>query len=556
MLLKLLGKRTERRRDERTLNCLYKLGTLWIRVAQTLLVRSPKLNSPFGLKLLDLRDPGCACSFSQVDKILIQEFDSRVEDLFDVFEKEPFAASTFSQIHRAKLRNEQVWVAVKIQHEQSQRTFDSDLSLIYRMIKLMKMFSIQRGMRWDDLYNELKEIKTRELNFLYEAHALKTMDKKLAGQPAHVPRVYEKYCTQRILVMEFIQGALLSDCIHMQKQDPDRLKTWLNDNNIDLDTVGRRLFETVFRQVFEHNFFHGDMHTGNIILLRNSHFAVIECRSAGSLEVEGLTKQRMFLKALAEGEYITGAEIYFLMVTQLPRIDLNKVKDQLLRIWRVWETRVYIHQLDFSEKSLTHLTGQTNRVIKDSQFSPLWSYSKLILTWAHLDNALSYLSPTLNYVKKLRQYFRDAQNRDTTDKISRLPERVASAAVALNQMPERIASYTLFQDILMRREAQVISGSASKLDAVIAGGFTFCFFLVLIAAAFMLFAVFSQSGWLDAKTVLGSQLSALVDRIPRLSGFLWFLFLFLITGTFLFFRKQKNRFRSKEYGKANTSEWL
>jgi ubiquinone biosynthesis protein len=525
-------------------------------VAQTLLVRSPKLSSSFGLKLLDLRDPGCACSFSQVDKILSQEFDSTVEDLFDVFEKEPFAASTFSQIHRAKLRNEQVWVAVKIQHEQSQRTFDSDLSLIHRMIKLMKMLSIQRGMRWDDLYNELREIKTRELNFLYEAHALKTMDKKLAGQPAHVPRVYEKYCTQRILVMEFIQGALLSDCLQMQKQDPDRLKTWLDDNNIDLDTVGGCLFETVFRQVFEHNFFHGDMHTGNIILLRNSHFAVIECRSAGSLEVEGLTKQRMFLKALAEGEYITAAEIYFLLVTQLPRIDLNKVKDLLLRIWRVWETRVYIHQLDFSEKSLTHLTGQTNQVFKDSQFSPLWSYSKLILTWAHLDNALSYLSPTLNYVKKLRQYFRDAQNRDTTEKISRLPERVASAAVALNQMPERISSYALFQDIMMRREAQVISGSASKLDALIAGGFSFCFFLVLITVVFMLFVVFSQSGWFDIKAVLGSQLSALVDRIPRFSGFLWSLFLFFITGIFLFFRIQKNRFRSKEYGKANTSEWL
>jgi hypothetical protein len=205
---------------------------------------------------------------------------------------------------------------------------------------------------------------------------------------------------------------------------------------------------------------------------------------------------------------------------------------------------------------LTQLTGQTNRVFKDSHFSPLWSYSKLILTWAHLDNALSYLSPTLNYVKKLRQYFRDAQNRETTEKISRLPERIASAAVALNQMPDRISGYTLFQDIMMRREAQVISGSASKLDAVIAGGFAFCFFLVFMVAVFMLFVVFFQSGWFDVKALLGPQLSALVDRIPRFSGFSWFVTLVLISGTFLFFRKQKIRFRSKEYGRANASEWL
>ena len=353
-----MGKRTVSKREERIFDCLNKLGTLWIRVAQTLLVRSPKLSSSFGLKLLDLRDPGCACPFSQVEKIVNQELDSSIENLFETFESEPFAASTSSQLHRAKLHKEQIWVAVKIQHPHTERTFNCDLSLFHRMIKLMKIFSIQRGMRWDDLYNELKEIKIRELNFLYEAHALKTMDKKLAGQPAHVPRVYDKYCTQRILVMEFIHGALLSDCIRMQKQDPELLQKWLNDNNIDLDNVGRHLFETVFRQVFEHNFFHGDMHTGNIILLRNSHYAVIECRSAGSLEVECLTKQRMFLQALTEGEYITAAEIYFLMVTQLPRVDLNKVKDRLLRIWRVWETRVYIKELDFSEKSLTNFTGQ------------------------------------------------------------------------------------------------------------------------------------------------------------------------------------------------------
>jgi len=551
-----LGKRTVSKREERIFDCLNKLGTLWIRVAQTLLVRSPKLSSSFGLKLLDLRDPGCACPFSQVEKIVNQELDSSIENLFETFESEPFAASTSSQLHRAKLHKEQIWVAVKIQHPHTERTFNCDLSLFHRIIKLMKIFSIQRGMRWDDLYNELKEIKVRELNFLYEAHALKTMDKKLAGQPAHVPRVYDKYCTQRILVMEFIHGALLSDCIRMQRQDPELLQKWLNDNNIDLDSVGLHLFETVFRQVFEHNFFHGDMHTGNIILLRNSHFAVIECRSAGSLEVECLTKQRMFLQALTEGEYITAAEIYFLMVTQLPRIDLNKVKDKLLRIWRVWETRVYIKELDFSEKSLTNLTGLTNRIFKDSLFSPLWSYSKLIVTWAHLDNALSYLSPTLNYVKKLGRYFRDAQNRETTEKISRLPERMASAAVAISQMPERISSYTLFQDIMMRREAQVISGSASKLDSVIAGGFAFCFFMVLIAAVFLLFVVISQFEWFNVESLLGPQLSWLVDRIPRFGGVLWLLFLALITGTFLFLSKQKNRFRSKEYGDSNNSEIL
>ncbi len=300
------------------------------------------------------------------------------------------------------------------------------------------------------------------------------MDKKLTGRPVHVPQVYETYCSQRILVMQFVQGALLSGCIWMQHHYPDRLKTWLDQNNIDLEVVGDLLFQIVCRQVFEHNFFHSDMHTGNIILLKNIHIAFIECRNAGSLEVEGLTKQKMFLHALTEGEYTTAAEIYFLMVTQLPRIDLNKVKDQLLRIWRVWETRVHIKELPFSQKSLTYLTGQTYRIFNDSMFSPLWSYSKLIRTWAHLDNALAYLFPTFNYVKKMRAYFHEEQKRKTADNINRLPERTASAAAAIAKMPKRIASYSLFLEIIMRREAKVISGSASKIDAIVQQGFHFC----------------------------------------------------------------------------------
>jgi hypothetical protein len=289
-------------------------------------------------------------------------------------------------------------------------------------------------------------------------------------------------------------------------------------------------------------------------LLRNSHLAVIECRSAGSLGAENLAKQKMFLKALSEGEYINAAEIYFLLFLQLPRVDLTLVKEKLLRIWRVWETRVYIKEMAFSEKSFTYLTGQANQIFNDSLFSPLWSFSKLIRTWAHLDNALSFLSPTLNYVKEMNEYFHEEEKRNTADKLSRFPERLASAAIAVNQMPERVSSYMMFQEIMMRRKAQMISGSASKLDAVIAAGFKFFSFLVLLASVFMFFVLLEHYQWSGARLLLGPQLSWLSSQIPKFNPGIWLALFAGLAALILLLKKQIRLFKSKEHGENDDTE--
>jgi len=553
LCLRLGGGKTAVKREERIIRCLQRLGMLWIRVAQAFIIRSEKLSSPFGLRLLDLRDRSEATSFDRIRDIIGRELGRQPEDVFDRFEETPFSATTVSQIHRAHLRREQVWVAVKIQQPGAEEIFDRDLTIFRRVIRAMKLFSIQEGMRWDDLCHELGEIKTRELNYQYEAAALDILRKNLIVKPMHVPRLFRRYCGKRLLVMEFIQGALLSDLIELRRKDPERASAWLRDNNVDLRQVARRLFHEVYRQVFEYNFFHGDMHTGNIILLRNSHIAVIECRSAGSLETESLEKQKVFLRSLAQGEYITAAEIYFLLATRLPRVDLNSVKERLVRIWRVWQTRVHVETLPYEEKSLTYMTAQVNQVVHDFQFSALWSFSKLTCAWVHLDNALTALSPDLNYLKHLRLYFRDELMRETADNIRSLPARTAHSVVALHEMPERMSEYTLFREAMMRRQAQVVQGSASKMDAFISTCFAFASFFTTILTLFLFSACLLQFRLLPLESLLGPQLTWLATRVPPMSTGLWLVILSGFIFSIGFFRTQKKRFSRQEFGNTGNN---
>jgi ubiquinone biosynthesis protein len=540
-------------REERTIKCLQRLGMLWIRVAQAMTMRGPILSTSFGQRLLDLRDRGGAQGFGRIRGIIEGELGQPLGGVFDRFEEKPFSSTTISQLHKARLRSEQVWTAVKVQQPLAEEIFDRDLKLFRRFIGLMKFFSILTGMRWDELFHELKEIKTREMNYYYEAAALETLEKNLETEPVYVPRVFRRYCRKRVLVMEFIQGALLADVAAMGQEDPQRLGAWLQANNIELRRVARRLFHSTLRQVFEHNFFHGDMNTNNIILLRDSRIAVIECRSAGSLEVESLKKQKMFLRALAEKEYVIAAEIYFLLASRLPRVDLNTVKEKLMRVWRVWETRVHIKNLPYEQKSLAFMTGKVNRVVHDSQFAPLWSFTKLTCTWVHLDNALAVLAPELNYLNQLKLYFRNSERRESFSKFLHLPSRLGSALAALQQVPKRTSEYTLFREALMRRQAQVVQGSASKLDAVIAAGFAFFSFLSLVVGGFLLLAFAMRYLHTALEPLLGRQLSWLAHRLPVMGSGAWLLLFAAVGFLFGFFHTQKKRFERQEFGKQNNT---
>jgi ubiquinone biosynthesis protein len=546
--LRLRGQKNAARCEQRTVKCLQRLGMLWIRVAQTLTMRGAILSTRFGQHLLDLRDRGGACGFQRIGEIIESELGQKLDEVFDSFEEVPFSATTVSQLHRARLRREQTWVAVKIQQPLAEEIFDRDLKLLRRIIGVLRFFSIQTGLRWNELYHELQEIKTRELNYYYEAAALETLEKNLQGQPVHVPRVFRPYCRKRVLVMEFIQGALLADFIELRQNDPQRLEAWLTVNHIDPAKLARRLFDATYRQVFEHNFFHGDMNTNNIILLRDSHIAVIECRSAGSLELESLGKQEMFLKSLSEREFVTAAEIYFLLASRLPRVDLNTVKERLLRVWRVWETRTHIADLLYEQKSLAYMTGRVNQVVHDSQFAPLWSFTRLTCAWVHLDNALAALYPQLNYLSRLRRYFRRAELRNNFAKLRRLPSRLASSLAVLHEVPDRTAEYRLFREALLRRQAQVVQGSASKVDAIIAAGLGFVSFLLMMVTGFLLLVFALQQLHLSLEPLLGPQLTWLASRVPPMGLGVWLVFLTAIVFLYGLSHTQKKRFSRQEFG--------
>ena len=79
------------------------------------------------------------------------------------------------------------------------------------------------------------------------------------GGAIAVPELFKRYCTRRVLVTEFIHAALMADLRRMRETDPAALQAWLTENNIEPRRVARRLIFSVYRQILEHNLYHGDL---------------------------------------------------------------------------------------------------------------------------------------------------------------------------------------------------------------------------------------------------------------------------------------------------------
>jgi ubiquinone biosynthesis protein len=519
--LRLTLRLTPARLARRLHRFLLRVGTVGIKLGQTLAMRSDLLPPAFAAELATLREPGAALPFAAVRRVVEQELGATLESRFEEFSPVPFEATMSFQLHRARLRREQVWVAVKVLSPYAEETFSRDIALLRRVTGWLHAFGLFPKMRWLDLYREVEEQNGRELDLRFEAAALKQLARTLPPHGVYVPEVFTAHCTRRLLVMEFIHAALMADYIAVKRADPNRLAAWLEENNIQPRKLARRLFHSVWRQVLEDDLFHTDLHPGNVILLRDSRLAVIDCRGVGELEAESLVKHRGFAEALAEGEYLTAAEYSFLLASRLPLVDLGEVKAEMVRLWRGWEMRNYVRELPAAEKSLTRMLDGLNRILYHHQFESQWSLARLAWTMVNADTSILHLASDVNYLHWLRQYFRLARRRGNRINLQEAADRVAGTAAAVLKLPKVLAADSVAQQEVLRRQARVFHGSTSKSGYFLA---TLCSLLatgLLLVGAFLACAFLHQRYEASLEPVLGPQLTGLVKQVPLWGDGTW-----------------------------------
>ena len=248
-------RRKRKPRAVRMREALEDLGPIFIKFGQMLSTRRDLLADDIADELQGLQDNVPPFPGDQAKKIIQKAFGKTVTELFETFEEQPLASASIAQVHAAVLKTGED-VVVKVLRPDILPVIKRDISLLYIIAELAAKYSSQlRRLRPVEVVAEYEKTIIDELDLLREAANASQLRRNFEGSnDLYVPEIYWDYVRKNVLVMERIYGTPIRDTEALVEQQTDMER---------LAAMGVEIF---FTQVFTHNFFHADMHPGNIFV--------------------------------------------------------------------------------------------------------------------------------------------------------------------------------------------------------------------------------------------------------------------------------------------------
>lgn len=234
---------------------LVDLGPSFIKIGQMLSLRSEILPQAYCDALSDLQMDCDPMPFEDTLAALEDVYGSRFHDIFRKIDPKPLGSASLAQVHKAELTNGDV-VAVKVQRPGVRAVMAQDIDVMRSVAKHISRFMKDTQMLdLRDVVEELWATFLEETDFIKEANNLQEfaeLNKNVVF--ISCPKPYMEYCTESVLVMEYIEGISI--------RDTKRLK----ELGYDLDEIGLKVMDNYATQILEHGFFHADPHPGNLFV--------------------------------------------------------------------------------------------------------------------------------------------------------------------------------------------------------------------------------------------------------------------------------------------------
>jgi ubiquinone biosynthesis protein len=272
-----LARRRGVTRGEKLRLALEELGPIFVKFGQAVSTRRDLLPNDIADELAKLQDrvppfPGNVARAS-----IEAAYGRPVTEVFSEFNETPLAAASIAQVHVARLLTGQE-VVVKVLRPGMRDVIERDLEVLYALADLAQRYwPDARRLRPLEVVREYEKTILDELDLMREAANAALLKRNFAGSPLlYVPDVYFDLCRVDVMVMERIHGVPISDMAALRAA------------GADIPKLARNGVEIFFTQVFRHNFFHADMHPGNIFVLlddpQNPRYAAIDFGIMGTLD--------------------------------------------------------------------------------------------------------------------------------------------------------------------------------------------------------------------------------------------------------------------------------
>ncbi|MCH2189860.1 MAG: 2-polyprenylphenol 6-hydroxylase [Gammaproteobacteria bacterium] len=269
---------------ERVRLALEELGPVFVKLGQALSTRPDLLPADIAQELALLQDKVAPIPAEQSMQIIRNAYGDDLNDIFTNIDVQPLASASVAQVHSATLREGLAIegqnrtttdeVIIKVIRPGIEAIIKSDLRVMYRFARFLQThWSRGAQFRPLDVINEYENTILDELDLRIEAANGARMGADFEQSDLiYLPRIYWDYTTENVLVMEKISGVSIRELETLKTQGVDFKK-------LSEDAVG-----IFFRQAFDYNFFHADMHAGNIFVSDKGQWIAIDFGIMGTLE--------------------------------------------------------------------------------------------------------------------------------------------------------------------------------------------------------------------------------------------------------------------------------
>ncbi len=238
---------------EKLKKILEDLGPTYVKIGQIMSLHSDILPRAYCDELLSLTSEATPMDFTDVISVIEESLDASVDSVFASIEEKPLGSASIAQVHKATLLNGES-VVVKVQRKGIYDIMARDIALLKKMVRLMPSIAGLKSMvDLNMILDEMWAVAQQEMNFIKEASNIMEFT-ELNKDVVYIgiPQFYEEYTTDKVLVMEYIEGLPINDM------------ELLTSKGYDTEEIGRKLINNFIKQVMDDGFFHADPHPGNL----------------------------------------------------------------------------------------------------------------------------------------------------------------------------------------------------------------------------------------------------------------------------------------------------
>ncbi len=247
--------RTRAPRGQRIREALEELGPIFIKFGQMLSTRKDLLPEDVAEELTALQDNVPPFSGDKAQQLIEQAYGVSIEEYFDEFNTKPLASASVAQVHTAKLKNGKE-IVIKVLRPNILPVIKRDIALLFIIARLAERYSKDaRRLRAIEIVREYEKTILDELDLMREAANGSQLRRHFENNDQlYIPEIYWDYTRRNVMAMERVYGEPMANIEQMKAA------------GVNMQRLSELGVEIFFTQVFTHNFFHADMHPGNIFV--------------------------------------------------------------------------------------------------------------------------------------------------------------------------------------------------------------------------------------------------------------------------------------------------